>query len=81
MIQRIFLFALMSAQIFQDSRSRHLLVKLNSQPDVQDSLQEPPEPVFPEITKMMMKTRRASGLRTLQTGKPGKYIMVRSDLT
>ena len=80
MIERIFLLALMSAQIFQDSRTRHLLVKLHSQPDVQDPLQEPPELAFPEIAKMLMKTRRTSGLRALETGKQSKHLYQSYDL-
>ena len=49
-IQRIHLLALMSAPIFHDTKSGYLLVKLNSQVDDQDSIQDPQEPLFPEFT-------------------------------
>ena len=64
MIQRIHLLALMSAPIFHDTKSGYLLVKLNSQVDDQDSTQYPLEPLFPEITEMLMSSQPPQGLRS-----------------
>ena len=38
MIQKLFLLALMSAQYFHDVRSEYLLIRLNSQSEVEDPL-------------------------------------------
>ena len=63
LIQRIYLLALMSAPIFHVTKSGYLLVRLNSQADAQDSIQDPQGPVFPELTEMLMSSQNPQGLR------------------
>ena len=53
----------MSAPIFHDTKSGYLLVRLNSQGDDQESIQDPQEPLFPELTEMLMSSQNPQGLR------------------